>query len=250
VTNIFICSIVVFWAFVHDDEGVVKGAAAHEGERGYLDDIGLEHLVDLDGIEEVVEGVVERAEVGVDFFLEAAGEEAEAFASFDGRAYEDDAADFFCHEGGDGHRDGQVGFAGTGGAKAEGHVGLFDGLDVLALVGRAGLDHTLDAGGTLLAGVDERFECDGGVGDDEFEHPVEFAVVEVDAGFSEGVEVEEDLFNTGDILGFAGYLDGVGAEIDRDVEFVFEEPEIFVVGPVEGLDARGDFQGFFYQLVC
>ena len=32
---------------VHDDEGVVEGAAAHEGERGDLDDVGLEHLVDL-----------------------------------------------------------------------------------------------------------------------------------------------------------------------------------------------------------
>ena len=95
--------------------------------------------------------------------------------------------------------------------------------DVLALVGGAGLNHALDAGGALLAGVDERFEGDGGVGDDEFQHAVEFAVVEVDAEFAEGVEVGEDLFDAGDVVGFAGNVDGVGAEIDRDVEFVFEE---------------------------
>ena len=84
----------------------------------------------------------------------------------------------------------------------------------------------------LAAGVDERFEGDGGVGDDELEHAVEFAVLEIDAELSEGVEVGEDLFDTGDVVGFAGDLNRVGAEIDRDVEFVFEEPEIFVVGPV------------------
>ena len=57
--------------FVHDDEGVVEGAATHEGERGDLDDVGLEELVDFVRVEEIVEGVVEGAEVGVDFFLEA-----------------------------------------------------------------------------------------------------------------------------------------------------------------------------------
>ncbi len=34
---------------VHDDEGVVERAAAHEGQRRDLDDVGLQHLVDLDG---------------------------------------------------------------------------------------------------------------------------------------------------------------------------------------------------------
>src|SRR3984885_6622428 len=65
--------------FVHDDEGVGEGAAAHEGEWGDFDDVGLEELVDLDGVEEIVEGIIEGTEVGVDFFLEGAGKEAEAF---------------------------------------------------------------------------------------------------------------------------------------------------------------------------
>ncbi len=70
---------------VHDDEGVGEGTAAHEGERGDLDDVGLEKLVDLHGIEEVVEGVVERAEVGVDLLLQGARKEAEALAGLDPR---------------------------------------------------------------------------------------------------------------------------------------------------------------------
>ena len=74
--------------------------------------------------------------------------------------------------------------------------------------------------------------------------------MEVDAGFAEGVEVGEDLFDAGYAVGFAGDVDGVGAEVDGDVELVFEEAEVFVVGPVEGFDAGGDFEGFFYQVVC
>ena len=58
------------------------------------------------------------------------------------------------------------------------------------------------------------------------------------------------LFDAGDAVWFAGDVDGVGAEIDGDVELVLEEAEVFVVGPVEGFDARGDFEGFFDQVVC
>jgi hypothetical protein len=58
------------------------------------------------------------------------------------------------------------------------------------------------------------------------------------------------LFDAGNVGGFAGNVDSVGAEIDRDVEFVLEEAEVFVVGPVQGLNARCDFQGFFNQVVC
>ena len=112
------------------------------------------------------------------------------------------------------------------------------------------MHHALDAGGTLLAGIDKGFEGYGGVGNDELEHAVEFAVVQIDAGFTERVEVGEDLFDAGHAGRFAGDVDRVGAEIDRDVEFVLEKAEVFVVGPVQGLNARGDFQGFFDQVVC
>ena len=120
----------------------------------------------------------------------------------------------------------------------------------LALVGRARLDHALDACRALPAGFDERAEADSWISNNQLEHAIEFAVVESGAGFAEVVEVGEDLFDAGDAVGFAGDVDGIGAEIDRDVEFVFEEAEIFVVGSVERLNARRDFQGFFDQVVC
>jgi hypothetical protein len=36
-------------------------------------------------------------------------------------------------------------------------------------------------------------------------------------------------------------VDGVRAEIDGDIEFILDEAKVFVVGPVQGLDANGDF---------
>ena len=201
-------------------------------------------LSTFDGIEEVVEGVVEGAEVGVDLLLEGAGEEAEAFAGFDGGADEDDAGDLFRDEGADGHGDGEVGLAGTGGTEAEGHVAGFDGLDVLALVGAARLNHALDAGGSLLSGVDEGFEGDRGVCDEEFEQAVELSVMEIDTGFAQGFKVQEELRYAADGGRVAGDVYAVGAEIDIDVEAVFQETEVFVVGSVEGLNTGGDGDNF------
>ena len=118
----------------------------------------------------------------------------------------------------------------------------------LRWLGRAGLDHALDAGGALLAGVDEGAEGDGGIGDDQLEHAVELAVVEVDAGLAEGVEVGEDAGDAVDAASsVTGDLDGVGAEIDGDVQAIFHEAKIFVAGSVQGLNAGGDFEGFFVQ---
>jgi hypothetical protein len=74
--------------------------------------------------------------------------------------------------------------------------------------------------------------------------------VEVETGFAEGVEVGEDLLDAGYGVGFAGDVDGVGAQIDGDVQLVLEEAKIFIVGTVEGLDAWGNFEGFFDQVVC
>ena len=75
---------------VEDHEGVVEGAAAHEGERRHLDHAALEVAVDPVGVEHVVERVEERPQVGVDLGLDVAGQEAEPLAGLDRRAGEDD----------------------------------------------------------------------------------------------------------------------------------------------------------------
>ena len=90
------------------------------------------------GLEQVVERVVERAQVRVDLGHEVAGQEAEPLARLDGGAGEDDALDLARLEGVHGLGHGEVGLAGPGGADAEGDDVLRDGVDVALLPGRVG----------------------------------------------------------------------------------------------------------------
>ena len=72
--------------------------------------------------------------------------------------------------------------------------------------------------------------------------------MEIDAGPAQGVEVRKDAGDAVDCFVRTCDLYGVGAEVDCDLETVFEEAEVFVAGSVEGFDTGGDFQGFFAQI--
>ena len=141
---------------VHDDEGVIQGATAHKGQRRNLNDILLQHLVHLVRLQQIIEGVVERAQIGVHLLLQAAGQKAQLLAGLHRRTHQDDAAHLLGIHRGHRHGDGQVGLAGAGRTHAEGHVVLLDGLDVFALVDGARLHGALDTRRALLAGVGQR----------------------------------------------------------------------------------------------
>jgi len=133
--------------FVEDNEGVVQGAAAHVGERGDFDGAAALVFLDLLGGEHIVEGIVEGAEVGGDFLVEIAGEEAQGFAGLHGGSGKDDAGDLVFAEGEDGHGHGEVGFAGAGGAYAQSEVVFAGGLDVAFLADGFGGDGGFAGGG-------------------------------------------------------------------------------------------------------
>ena len=118
---------------VEDDEGVVQGAAAHEGQRRDLDYPRLQVVLETLRVDHVEKGIVERPQVGVHLGLQVAGQKAEPLPGLHRRPGEDDALDVLGLQGGDRHRYRQVGLAGPGGADAEGDVVLGDGLDVAAL---------------------------------------------------------------------------------------------------------------------
>jgi hypothetical protein len=99
----------------------------------------------------------------------------------------------------------------------------------------------------LLSGVDQLPQSGSRVGDDELEQAVEFAILQGYAGSAEGVEVGEYLSGAGDLALFAGDVRGVGAEVDGDVETIFEQAEILVACAVKGLDAGSDFDCLFDQ---
>jgi hypothetical protein len=182
----------------------------------------------------LVQGVVEGAQVGVDLLRQGAGEVAELLAGLDGRAGEDQAVDLLGHEGLDGDGHGQVGLAGAGGADAEDHGVLADGVDVLLLAERLGLD------GAAAGGQDGVAEHLGGAG----ATAVLVAADDVD-GAADGVGGEEVaplqqgdelLEEPGDPFGvglLAGDGDLVAADEDGALEGGLDQLQQLVPGPKE-----------------
>lgn len=118
---------------IEDDEGVLERAAAHVGERRDLDDaLGHELLVAVLA-EDVLQGIVERAQVRIDLVLQVARQEAETLPRLDGRARQDDAAHFFVAQGSDSHDDGQVRLARARRADAERDGIMANRVEVAAL---------------------------------------------------------------------------------------------------------------------
>jgi len=81
-----------------------------------------------------VQRVVQRTHVRVHFFLQRAGQKAEALAGLDGGARKDDAVHLFREQGGHGHGDGEIRLACAAGADGEDHVVGFEGFHVAFLV--------------------------------------------------------------------------------------------------------------------
>src|SRR4051794_17468922 len=128
---------------VEDDEAVVQGPAAHEGEWRDLDRAALEVLVHALGLEHVVERVEERPQVGVDLGHHVARQEAEPLAGLDGRAREHDAVHLAALERRHRARDREERLAGARRADADGDRLLPDRVDVRLLID--GLRRDLEA---------------------------------------------------------------------------------------------------------
>ena len=218
---------------VEDDEGVVQGAPAHEGQGRYLDDALLDEGVSALHVGHVKEGVVERPHVGVELLLERAGEKPEGLAGLDHRAREDDAADLLALEGRHRHGHGQVGLARASGADAEGDGAPADGVDVALLAGRLGPQGPSAVGEQDVVG--EEVGPLGAVAD--------LVHQEVDVGrlgalprLDEPDEAREDLRHEVDLLGRARDQHLVSTHGDKRLEGGLHAPEVGVGGPHE---ARG-----------
>ena len=122
VSTIFICSVVVFWA-----SSMITNAS--ERVRPRMKAMGATSIwlrsksrSTFSKLQQVVERVVERPQVGVDLLLQVAGQEAELLPRLDRGPGEDDAAHLAVEQAGDGLGHRQVGLAGSRGADAEDHV--------------------------------------------------------------------------------------------------------------------------------
>src|SRR5665213_1268488 len=108
-------------SLIEDDETAVEGTAPHEGQGSHLDGSPLEQTLGSLRSEEVVEGVVQRTQIGIDFGHDVAGEEAETLTSLHRRSGEDDPLDLAGLKRLHPQGDGQVRLACAGRSDTEGH---------------------------------------------------------------------------------------------------------------------------------
>ena len=100
--------------FVQNHEGVVERAAAHERERSDLHRPVLHEAAELRGGDHIVQRVVQRLQIRIEFLLHVAGQEAQLLAGLDGRARQNDTLDLPVAQRADGQRDGRIRLARAG----------------------------------------------------------------------------------------------------------------------------------------
>ena len=119
------------------------------------------------------------------------------------------------------------------GTDAENHVVVLDGFEVAALVGTLGLDGAA-AEGPLASGFGKPAKGGIRIGDHDAQHAAQVAIDELVAGFSQMLVIGEQLFGAGHVARSAFEFNAVGAEIDVDVQAVFEHVEVFVARAEQG----------------
>jgi hypothetical protein len=70
-----------------------QGAAAHEGDRCGLDLAFVAPAADVVGAEDVVQRLPDRGQIGIDLFVQVAGQEAQLLARLDRRPGDDQPVD-------------------------------------------------------------------------------------------------------------------------------------------------------------
>ena len=91
----------------------------------------------------IVQRVIERAQIGIDFLAQIAGQEAQPLARFDRGARQNDALDGAAHQHVDRHGDGEIGLAGAGRTQAEDQLMGAQRAQIGRLIGGAGADAAL-----------------------------------------------------------------------------------------------------------
>ena len=94
--------------------GIGKGAPAHESQRCHFDHAGLQPALDHARIHEIMQGIIDRSQIGIDFFAHVAGQKAKPLAGLDRRARQDEALNKALLQQRHRMANSQPGFAGAG----------------------------------------------------------------------------------------------------------------------------------------
>lgn len=123
--------------FVQNDERIVQCPPTHEGQRCNFQRIALEGFLHFFVAHQIVERVVQGAQVGVHLLGQVAGKKAQAFTSLYGRAGQHNALHGAALQRINRAGHSQIGFACARGANAKGNVVRSNILQIQRLIGRA-----------------------------------------------------------------------------------------------------------------
>ena len=124
---------------------------------------------------------------------------------------------------------------------------VFDGFNVTALVDALGL-HRAPAKRTLPSGFGQTAQARLRIGCQQAQHAVQIAIIERESGPLQVVVVSENLLRSGHIAGCALELYRVRAQVNGDVQAVFEQAEIFVSCAEQGFDVGDYINTFFHSI--
>jgi len=127
--------------FVQNNERIIQRPSAHESQRRNLDNAFIYHFFNPLKTEHVVQGIVQRPQIRIDFLRHIAGQKAQFFARFDRRAHQNYFPDLFALQGFNGASDRQISLAGTGRADAEVNIMAHDFAQIILLINTAPANH-------------------------------------------------------------------------------------------------------------
>ena len=81
--------------FIENNERIVKSTTTHVSEGRYFDDFAGKSTLQFLRFHHIVQGVVERSQIGRDFFLQIAREKSKRLACLDCRPRQNDSRDLF-----------------------------------------------------------------------------------------------------------------------------------------------------------
>src|SRR5208283_1664219 len=226
--------------FVENDEAVIQSASAHKCQRGNFNHVALNQLLHFLGVDHVEERVVERAQIGIDFFLQAARQESKPLARFDGGAREDNPAYPLVQVSGDGHRHRQIRFSGSRWTDAEGEIVMLDGIDITPLVDGLRRQNLLTEGARLAA-LHQSAQRHVRVADYHLHVAVQVAVVE-DVAFADEVDiVGQNALRAAylRLITFQLYGATIG-QVGVKIELPLKQANVLVTGPEQSLYSAGD----------
>ena len=96
---------------------------------------------------------------------------------------------------------------------------------------------------SLFAAVHQTLERYAWVRRHQLQHGIQLAVLQRYPGSAQLFVVIKDPLHARHIFFRPGDMNGIGAKIDTRVQLVFQQSQIFVAGPEQGLNIGRDFKG-------